>query len=194
MSSEEIVAAMSYGRKATKLKGYHLTVGRLQRTSVGHLFTPFLRVATMTQVADATKKPFTVSEIPKHLLENVAWIVAAPGDYSENREDETRQFIVAPRDVTIEPKGTDASNAIQAPWKVYLRSPCDSEAFESILGSQFRQPGIVAAFPMDALHAGNRIAVSYSTLATRVGGPGAVKINAATRRVTIREEDVKNWK
>ena len=66
--------------------------------------------------------------------------------------------------------------------------------FESVLGRQFPRPGLVAAFPMEAIRPGSRIAVSYSGTADRLDGPGAIKIKAETRRVNIREENLRTWK
>ena len=106
MTDVEVREAMAHGRTNTKLSAYRLTWSRgLERSRVGHLFTPFLRVATMTQVADATNKRFTETEIPRHFLDRVAWVVATPADYSEIRGDDTLRYIVAPRDVVIEPEG-----------------------------------------------------------------------------------------
>lgn len=195
MTDVEIREAMASGRVSTKLSACRLTGSRgLERWRVGHLFTPFLRVATMTQVADATNRRFTETEIPRQVLERVAWVVATPADHSEMQGDDTLRFVVAPRDVVIEPEGGSPQHAVRPPWKAYLNTQCDADVFESVLGRQFPRPGLVAAFPMDAVRPGSRIAVSYSATADRVDGPGAIKIKAQTRRVNIREEDLRTWK
>ena len=195
MTDVEVREAMAYGRTSTKLTGYRLTASQgLLRWRVGHLFTPFLRVATMTQVADATNKRFTETEIQRLLLERVAWVVATPANHSEIQGDDTLRYIVAARDVVIEPKNGGPKNHIQPFWKTYLNSECDADVFESILGRQFPRPGLVAAFPMEAMRPGSRIAVSYFDTADRLDQPGAIKIKAETRRVNIREADLRTWK
>lgn len=195
MTDVEIGEAMAYGRTSIKLSAYRLAGSRgLERWHVGHLFTPFLRVATMTQVADATNKRFTESEIPRMLLEHMAWVVATPGEYSEYTDDGRVRYAVAPRDVEIQLQAGGTQNAIRSQWMIYLNTHCDADVFESVLGRQFPRPGIVAAFPMDAIRPGNRIVVSYFGTADRLDRPGAIKIKAETRRVNIREEDLRAWK
>ena len=191
-----IAEAMAFGRKSTKLSAYRLAASRgLERWHVGHLFTPFLRVATMTQVADATGKPFTASEIPRHFLEHVGWVVAIREKYNVLGSDDTRTYWVAPEGVAIESRTDGAPpKAIAPAWKANLNTQCDADVFEAALGRQFPLPAIVAAFPLDAIRPGNRIVVTYSTTADPVIGSGAIKIKAATRAVNIRELDVRNWK
>jgi hypothetical protein len=197
LNAAEISEAMAFGRKARKLSAYPLAAGRALGRSekLGHLFTPFLRVATMAQVADATKKRFPETEIPAWLVEREAWVVATAQEHVERTEDEVQRYDVAPNEIVIEPGGDrDPAKAIKRTWQVRLTTPCDAEAFESILGRQFPIPGLVAAFPMGSLQPGHQIAVTYSTFAALPGRMRGVRIAPMTRRVRISEEHVRNWK
>jgi hypothetical protein len=47
---------------------------------------------------------------------------------------------------------------------------------------------------MDVLKDGHVIAVTFSTLATARGGPGAIKISPETKRVRVQSQDLRDWR
>lgn len=197
LNAAEISEAMAFGRKARKLSAYPLAAGRALGRSekLGHLFTPFLRVATMAQVADATKKTFLETEVPAWLVEREVWVVATAQEHVERIEEEVQRYDVAPNEIVIEPGGDrDPAKAIKRTWQVRLTTPCDAETFESILGRQFPIPGLIAAFPMSTLQPGHQVAVTYSSFAALPGRMRGVRIAPMTRRVRISEEHVRGWK
>ena len=196
VSDDEMRDAVAYGRRNTNLGGYLLIGSRgLERWRLGYLFTPRLRIATMTQVADAMQKPFDPRELPSRFLERTAWIVATPQRHDVLWGDDTLRYIVAPSEVVIQRQVADGwADGVKPLWKAHLNTQCDASVFEAALGQKFPRPAIVAAFPVDAIQAGNRIAVTYSTTATHVDGTEAIKVKAATRRMTMSEEDLRKWR
>ena len=200
MTLEQVREAMAFGRRSTKLSGYELTARQgLARRDVGRLFTPFLRVATMTQLADAIGKPFGEGEIPRALVEQIAWIVAPAGIHSENSSGdetlvETLRYHVPPTEVMVQPRDAKGRLTLRPIWKGHLFTPCDAEIFEALLGRHFPLPSIVAAFPMDAIQPGAVIAVTYSTTADPPDRRPSLKIKAKTLPVTISEDDLRRWK
>ena len=109
--------------------------------------------------------------------------------------DDTLRYIVAPSELVIQPQVADGwADGVKPLWKAHLNTQCDANVFEAVLGQKFPRPAVVAAFPVDAVHPGNRIAVTYSTTATHVDGTEAIKVKAATRRMTMSEEDLRKWR
>ena len=63
VSDDEMRDAVAYGRRDTNLSGYRLIGSRgLERWRLGYLFTPLLRIATMTRVANGMQRPFDPRE------------------------------------------------------------------------------------------------------------------------------------
>jgi carboxypeptidase family protein len=198
LTASEIQEAMAFGGRSPKLRAHELTEsGWLIRRRTGRLFTPFWRVATMTQVAAASNQQLTATAIPAAFTERVAWIVGFfDAHYVNDYGDmSSPQYRVSVSEIGIRPKGSkDALNDIKPVWKMYLNTECDVDMLESVLGRQFTRPGIVAAFPMDAITAGNAILFTYSTSAYAADGFDAITVKHAQRRVVISEKDLRKWK
>jgi hypothetical protein len=47
---------------------------------------------------------------------------------------------------------------------------------------------------MDVLKGGHVIAVTFSTVATVRGGPGAIHVSPKTKRVRIKAQDLRDWR
>ena len=153
----------------------------------------------MTQLADAIGKPFGEGEIPRALVEQVAWIVAPAGIHYENSSSdetlvETVRYRVPPTSVFVQPRDAKGRLTLRPIWKGHLSTPCDAEIFETLLGRHFPLPSIVAAFPMDAIQPGAIIAVTYATTADPPDRRPSLKIKAMTLPVTISEHDLRRWK
>lgn len=197
MTSSEIQEAIEFGRKSTRLKAHQLTdSGGLIRRRRAVVFTPFLRVATMAQVAAVSNQQFREQEIPKAFLEKLVWIVADPAEHYLNDDTEivTPQYLALVNDIVIRPQGKKASGDISPAWKMYLTTICDVDMLESVLGRQFSRPATVAAFPLDSIQAGSTIVFTYSTLALPLDSFGGIKVKQQVRRVVISEDDVRRWK
>jgi Carboxypeptidase regulatory-like domain len=199
LSSAEIQEAMAVGRRSGKLKAYQFSAGTgalFGGKGKAALFTPFLRVATATQVAAAAKRPLTENEIPAWAIQKVAWIVGSPaGQYVYSSDMDSPQFLTSVIGITIRPAGsTTAVNDVQPAWKMHLNTTCDVNIFETLLGPQFGMPATIAAFPMDVLTAGNTILFTYGSRGLPRGGGREIVLKPQIRAVKIGEADVRKWK
>ena len=189
----EVRDALAFGRGSTKLSGYELIAPQGGDRSTGvRLLTPFLRIATMAQVSDATKAPFKEADIPRAFLEHFAWIVAGSKGYEEYTDDGRRRYFIPPRQVAMERK--EGGAPVPAAWTLKLNSECDVAPLESVLGRQLPLPGLVVAFPLDALNPGNAIVITYSGTAHPHGPGNSLSMRPSSHRVKIGEDDVRRWK
>jgi|SRR5687767_12364759 len=193
LSALEVRDALAFGRGSPKLSGYELIAPQGGDRSTGvRLLTPFLRIATMAQVADATRKPFEEADIPRAFLEHFAWIVAGSKGYEEYTDEGRKRYFVPPRQVTMQRK--EGRAPVPAAWTLKLNSECDVAPLESVLGRQLPLPGLVVGFPLDALSPGNSIVITYSGTADP-NGPGiSLVIGPSSRRVKIGEDEIRRWK
>jgi hypothetical protein len=192
MSAAEIDEALAIGRTSRKL-----AVPELDGRRTGRIFSPFYRIAIAAQVAQATQRQFTVSEIPAAFVQRLAWIVgdATERDVSFSGTDTTNRFVIAVNDIAIRPKGADdEAHDLHPAWKMFVTTWCDQDALSRVLGRHFPLPSVVAAFPMDALRPGNTIVLTYSTFAASPSNQfRGIKVPATTRRVKIGEDDLRKW-
>ena len=157
VSDDEMRDAVAYGRRNANLSGYRLIGSRgLERWRLGYLFTPRLRIATMTQVADAMQKPFDPRDLPSGFLERTIWIVATPQRHDVLWGDDTLRYIVAPLEVVIQQQVADGwAEGVKPLWEAQLNTQCDASWFsKAALGQKFPRPAMVAAFLVDAVHPG----------------------------------------
>jgi Carboxypeptidase regulatory-like domain len=194
MTASEISEAIAFGRQSGQLKPYGLVEVRgLVRRSAGGLFTPFRRVASMAQVAAEAKQTFAEEKIPVPLIQRLAWIVGGPVEHYRNDGGEGSRYLAHVTTIVIRPKSTAASTVIAPIWSMMLETDCDLRPFESVFGRQFTFPTMLAAFPVDAIRAGNTILFTYSsTASSREHRTMAVKPDV--RRVVIDEAGVQGWR
>lgn len=196
MTPSEIEEAMAFGRRSRKLTAHQLTeTGWLIRRRLGVLFTPFWRLATMAQIAAASKEPFSEQEIPTPFIQKLAWVVAPPVSFYLDDGGEGPEHLIAVAGIVIRPKRTKPPASDIAPiWTMHLATECDLDMLQSVLGRQFPREAMLAAFPMDAIAAGNTIVFTYSPY----GVPGRnlpdIKVESQVRRVVIRESDLRQWR
>jgi hypothetical protein len=198
LSPDEIEQAMAFGRTAKKLEAPQLNAsGTLLGRRTGHLFTPFWRVATMTQVAAAAKQKFTAGEIPAAFVQKTAWVVARPTEHYEDSHGDmdSPQYLAPAAEIVIRlPRSDGPERDVQPLWVMPLGTMCDVDALASVLGQQFKRYSVLAAFPIDGLQAGGTIVVTYRKSAYSADGFRSLRIKEETRRVRISERDLRNWR
>jgi hypothetical protein len=196
MTPSEIEEAMAFGRGSSKLTAPRLTeTGWLIPRRLGVLFTPFWRVATMAQIAAASNEPLSEREIPLAFIQKLAWIIAPPASYFLDDEGESPEHLITVARIVIRPKRTTPpANDIEPTWRMYVATECDRDMLQSVLGPQVTHQATVAAFPMDAIAAGNAIVFTYSPSAFPRGSLRGTKVEPQIRRVVIRESDLRQWR
>ena len=197
MTIGEIQEAMAFGRTAAKLKAPALSEsGVLIGRRTGLIFTPFWRVATMTQVAAARKEQFNAGEVPEALTQNLVWIVGNPTVHyvNDHGDMDSPQYLSAVSQVTVLDKRGTVAREMNPRWTMRVRTACDVTTLETLMGRQFTHPSLIAAFPTDAINPGNVIVFRYSSFAGLREGHGGIKIKEELRRVSIKKGDLRNWK
>lgn len=196
LTADEIQEAMAFGRANPTLQAPELKdSGRLIRRRTAALWTPFWRVATMTQVAAATTRTFVAGEIPTAFIQKHAWIVAAPAvHYAYSSDMDSPQYFAPVARIVIRREGAPARDDITPVWRMHLNTVCDVEAMESVLGRQFPRAATIAVFPLDAIRPGSTILFTYSTNASLRDGWRGISVGREVRRVVIGDDDVKNWR
>ncbi|HVL67988.1 MAG TPA: carboxypeptidase-like regulatory domain-containing protein [Vicinamibacterales bacterium] len=196
LSPAEVEEAMAFGRRHPKLVGHPLKAsGSWQPRRAGMLFTPFWRVATMTQVAAARDQRFTSDDIPAAVREQTIWIVGFGNEYRFPEEDSGRVAVAPVTTITIRPPGAkNVQDEIQPAWTMVLETPCDLAEMEPLLGPQLAVPALMAAFPAEALRTGSRIVFRYHSVATPPGTFRGFSVKAEERTLKISDRDLRDWR
>jgi hypothetical protein len=199
LSSSEIQEAMAFGRHSAKLKAYQLSARRnalVGGRARAALLTPFLRVATATQVAAATSQPLIETGIPPWLIQKLVWIVGFPAEnYIHSSDMDSPLFLASVTGIAVRPVGSKTPNeVIQPAWQLHLDTAWEVNMFESLLGRQFNGRATIAAFPMTALQAGSTILFTYSSIAPASDRSPALALRSEVRSVKIAVGDVRKWK
>lgn len=200
LSSSEIQEAKAFAQRSERLKTYRFNAR--PRALVGGrapaaLFTPFLRVAIATQAAAAANRPFTESEIPEGFIQRLAWVVGLAAEYYDDFgvDSDGPPYYASVTGMVIRPAGSQTPDAdIQPKWQMSLVTAYDLHQFAGLIAYEFNRPATIAAFPMNAIKAGNTIVFTYDSTAVARDSFEWIGVNREVRRMKIGAAQERKWR
>lgn len=147
--------------------------------TIGHLWTPFARVANAARDAQKTYRPFTEKDVTPEMTASELHVTTNPIVIQPTKT--TAGSIASVRAVVIMPKGSkDLAAAIQP-----IRTNETRSVWTDSWGFEYEGRGIEAVFPMEALREGHEVRVVYDK---RIGVivAGCTECNAEIKMAKIR--------
>lgn len=175
LDAAQIKDAIALGQSKESL-GFRL---QAKGFTIGHLWTPFARVARAARDAQKTYRPFTEKDVTPEMSAAEVRVTTNPIVIQPTKT--TPGAIASVLAVVIMPKGSKELSAAIQP----IRTEQTSSMWTDSWGFEYEGRGIDAVFPMDALREGHEVRVVYDR---RIGVivAGCTECNAEIKLAKIR--------